>query len=109
MEKTVAKNLLMDFLVRKLGNKEFMAEALVINYLDNDKEVQEIITPSGDNGNTNIASHANELLETVINLQKILDSMILLTPTGIKRDIMTQYNIEALELIFKCKDNGNGK
>lgn len=104
MEKTIAKNLLMDFLVRKLGNKEFMAEALVINYLDNDKESEKFITSSGDNGNNNIvASHANELLETVINLQKILDSMILLTPTGIKRDIMTEENIKALELIFKCK------
>jgi hypothetical protein len=103
MEKTVAKNLLMDFLVRKLNNKEFMAEALVINYLDNDKEVEKFITSNANNGKTNIESNANELLETVINLQKILDSMILLTPTGIKRDIMTQYNIEALDLIFKCK------
>jgi hypothetical protein len=103
MEKTVAKNLLMDFLVRKLNNKEFMAEALVSNYLDNDKEVEKIITTSADNCNTNIAaSHANELLETVINLQKRLDFMILSTPTGIERDVMTEENIKVLELIFKC-------
>lgn len=103
MEKTVAKNLLMDFLVRKLGNKEFMAEALVINYLDNDKEVQKIITPSGDNSDTNVESHANELLEALINLQKRLEFMIHLTPTGIERDAMTDENIKALELIYKCQ------
>jgi hypothetical protein len=103
MEKTVAKNLLMDFLVRKLNNKEFMAEALVINYLDNDKEVEKFITSNANNGKTNIESNANELLETVINLQKRLEFMILSTPTGIERDVMTEENIKALELIYKCK------
>ena len=61
------------------------------------------ITSNANNGKTNIESNANELLETVINLQKRLEFMILSTPTGIERDVMTEENIKALELIYKCK------
>ena len=44
MTKEEAKKLLMDFLVRKMGSKEFMAEALVSDYLNNDEKVANFIS-----------------------------------------------------------------
>ena len=44
MEKEKAKELLMDFLVRKMGNKDFMAEALVNDYLNNDDKIANFIS-----------------------------------------------------------------
>lgn len=54
--------------------------------------------------NAKLISKASELLKTVIKLQKLLDTLIMLTPTGVKRNLMTDENISTLLLIDECVD-----
>ena len=57
MTKEKAKEILIDFLVRKLGNQDFVAEALVNDYLNNDTEVVKFIT---SNNVLNVLVSSNE-------------------------------------------------
>jgi hypothetical protein len=52
--------------------------------------------------NARLIEKAPELLEAVINLQKRLEFLINLTPSGVERNAMTDENMVAMELIYAC-------
>ena len=57
------------------------------------------LTTFTDSGLKLLTDKAQDLYEAVIHLQKRLEFLINLTPSGVERDMMTLENIKAMELI----------
>ncbi len=56
------------------------------------------------NANATLIEKSPELLEAVVNLQKRLESLINLTPSGKERNAMCEENIIAMGLIDACSN-----
>ncbi len=91
----------------KRGNKIFVGDGYnsictvhIQNSWDNNNRPIEDVEA---NANAALIEKAPELLEAVINLQKRLEFLINLTPSGIERNSMCDENLIALELIYSAQ------
>ncbi len=90
----------------KRGNKIFVGDGYnsictvhIQNSWDkNNRPIEDVEA----NANSALIEKAPELLEAVVNLQKRLESLIHLTPSGIERNVMCDEMIITMNLIDSC-------